>query len=31
MPYFIAKDREGCKGGWAVVDEAGDILGCHPG
>ena len=30
MPYFIAKDREGCKGGWAVVDEAGDILGCHP-
>ena len=29
MPYFIAKDREGCKGGWAVVDEAGDILGCH--
>lgn len=30
MPYFIAKDREGCKGGWAVVDETGDILGCHP-
>jgi HK97 family phage prohead protease len=30
MPYFIAKDREGCKSGWAVVDEAGDILGCHP-
>jgi uncharacterized protein len=30
MPYFIAKDREGCKGGWAVVDEAGEILGCHP-
>ena len=29
MPYFIAKDREGCKAGWAVVDEAGDILGCH--
>jgi HK97 family phage prohead protease len=29
MPYFIAKDREGCKGGWAVVDEAGAILGCH--
>jgi uncharacterized protein len=29
MPYFIAKDRDGCKGGWAVVDEAGDILGCH--
>jgi uncharacterized protein len=30
MPYFIAKDREGCKAGWAVVDETGDILGCHP-
>lgn len=30
MPYFIAKDREGCKAGWAVIDEAGDILGCHP-
>jgi HK97 family phage prohead protease len=31
MPYFIAKDREGCKGGWAVVDEAGEVLGCHDG
>ncbi len=30
MPYFIAKDREGCKAGWAVIDEAGEILGCHP-
>jgi HK97 family phage prohead protease len=30
MPYFIAKDREGCKAGWAVVDETGAILGCHP-
>lgn len=29
MPYFIAKNREGCESGWAVVDEAGDILGCH--
>ena len=29
MPYFIAKDREGCKAGWAVVDETGAILGCH--
>ena len=29
MPYFIAKDRVGCESGWAVVDEAGDILGCH--
>jgi uncharacterized protein len=30
MPYFIAKDRVGCEAGWAVVDETGDILGCHP-
>ena len=29
MPYFIAKDREGCKGGWAVIDSAGEIFGCH--
>lgn len=29
MPYFIAKDREGCKGGWAVIDQAGAIFGCH--
>ena len=31
MPYFIAKDREGCAGGWAVIDSAGEILGCHAG
>ena len=30
MPYFIAKDRVGCEAGWAVVDETGEILGCHP-
>lgn len=29
MPYFIAKDREGCKGGWAVIDQAGEVFGCH--
>lgn len=29
MPYFIAKDREGCKGGWAVIDQAGAVFGCH--
>jgi HK97 family phage prohead protease len=29
MPYFIAKDREGCAGGWAVIDSAGEIFGCH--
>ena len=31
MPYFIAKDREGCAGGWAVIDSAGEIFGCHAG
>lgn len=30
MPYFIAKDREGCKSGWAVIDDAGEMYGCHP-
>lgn len=29
MPYFIAKDREGCQGGWAVIDQAGEVFGCH--
>jgi HK97 family phage prohead protease len=29
MPYFIAKDRVGCESGWAVVDEAGDLIACH--
>ncbi len=29
MPYFIAKNRATCKDGWAVIDEAGDIFGCH--
>lgn len=29
MPYYIAKEREGCKSGWAVIDEAGEMLGCH--
>ena len=29
MPYFIAKDREGCKSGWAVVDDGGDLIACH--
>jgi HK97 family phage prohead protease len=31
MPYFIAKDREGCKSGWAVIDETGDLIACHDG
>lgn len=29
MPYYIAKDREGCKAGWAVIDQAGAMFGCH--
>jgi HK97 family phage prohead protease len=29
MPYFIAKDRVGCESGWAVVDDAGDLVACH--
>jgi HK97 family phage prohead protease len=29
MPYFIAKNRVGCESGWAVVDEAGDLVACH--
>ena len=29
MPYFIAKSRATCKDGWAVIDQAGAIFGCH--
>lgn len=29
MPYFISKNREGCETGFAVVDEAGAVIGCH--
>jgi len=29
MPYFIAKNREGCESGWAVVDDGGDLIACH--
>lgn len=28
MPYYISKENPDC-GGWAVEDEAGDVLGCH--
>jgi HK97 family phage prohead protease len=31
MPYFIAKSRATCKDGWAVIDQAGAIFGCHAG
>lgn len=29
MPYYIANDADGCSG-WAVVDSASAVFGCHP-
>jgi len=29
MPYYIEKDNDACKSGWAVTSEAGTVLGCH--
>ena len=29
MPYYIAKDTQDCKSGWAVVDADGVAFGCH--
>ena len=29
MPYYIAKDREDCKSGWATVDAQGKTITCH--
>lgn len=29
MPYYIAKDRPGCKSGWATVKEDGTVVNCH--
>jgi len=29
MPYYIEKDNEDCKSGWAVTSEAGTVVGCH--
>lgn len=28
MPYFIENDNPDCNG-WAVVDQGGDVFGCH--
>ena len=28
MPYYISKENPDCNG-WAVENEAGDVLGCH--
>lgn len=29
LPYYIAKDRPGCDGRWAVVKESGAVVKCH--
>lgn len=29
MPYFIRKDAEDCKSGWATTDEKGKTITCH--
>lgn len=29
MTYYIKKNHPECKSGWATVNEAGEIKGCH--
>lgn len=29
MPYYIAKDRPGCSGRWAVVKGDGEVVECQ--
>lgn len=29
MPYYIEKDNEACKSGWAVTGPTGTVHGCH--
>jgi HK97 family phage prohead protease len=29
MPYYIEQEAEGCTSGWAVVSDAGTLVGCH--
>ncbi len=29
MPYDVKQNVSGCKG-WAVVNENGELKGCHP-
>jgi len=29
MPYYIEKDNEECKSGWAVTSDTGTVYGCH--
>ena len=29
MPYNVKENTAGCKG-WAVVNDRGELKGCHP-
>jgi uncharacterized protein len=29
VPYYITDKSEECSGGWAVIKEDGEVLGCH--
>jgi hypothetical protein len=29
MPYYIRKDAEDCKSGWATTDKDGKTITCH--
>ena len=29
MPYYITDKSEECSGGWAVIKDDGEVLGCH--
>jgi len=29
MPYYITDKSNDCSGGWAVIKEDGEVLGCH--
>lgn len=30
MPWNIKQNAAGCKGGYAVVKDSGELVGCHP-
>lgn len=29
MPYYISQETKTCIGKWAVVNEKGELKGCH--
>ncbi len=29
MPYYLSKETKNCVGRWAVVNENGELKGCH--